>query len=94
MNEMFYSICYDIRDDRRRIKIAKMLEGFGERVQYSVFEANLEPKELDRLRRRAMSILHPEEDLLRIYPLCAQCVERVEILGHGEITQDPDFVIV
>ena len=91
---MFYSICYDISDDHRRLKIAKLLKDFGERVQYSVFEANLERDQLDRLKRRAMSILDPEEDLLRIYPLCAGCATRIEILGHGKITQDPEFIIV
>ncbi len=94
VDEMFYSICYDISDDHRRLKIAKLLEDFGERVQYSVFEANLEREQLERLRRMAMSILDPEEDFLRIYPLCAGCAQRVEILGHGKITQDPEFVIV
>lgn len=91
---MFYAICYDITDDHRRVKVAKVLEGFGDRVQYSVFEANLEQEELDRLRKRVTSILSPEEDLLRIYPLCAGCVRRIEVVGHGKITQDPDFIIV
>jgi CRISPR/Cas system endoribonuclease Cas6 (RAMP superfamily) len=30
---MFYCICYDIKDDRRRIRVAKALADFGERVQ-------------------------------------------------------------
>ncbi len=92
---MFYSICYDISDShRRRFKIAKLLKDFGDRVQYSVFEANLEREELDRLKRMAMSILDPEEDLLRIYPLCAGCAGRIDILGHGKVTQDPEFIII
>ncbi len=91
---MFYSICYDVRDDHRRLRIAKLLEGFGDRVQYSVFELNLERDELERLKRKAVSILNPKEDLLRIYPLCAGCVGRIEILGEGRVTQDPDFVIL
>jgi len=94
VEEMFYSICYDISDDHRRLKIAKLLEDFGQRVQYSVFEANMERDELDRLKRRAMSILHAEEDSLRIYPLCAGCTRRIEVLGQGKITEDPEFIIV
>ncbi|MEW6376162.1 MAG: CRISPR-associated endonuclease Cas2, partial [Thermodesulfobacteriota bacterium] len=39
---MFYVVSYDIPDDQRRIKIAKILEDFGDRVQYSVFECLLE----------------------------------------------------
>ena len=33
----FYVIAYDIPNDRRRQKIADLLEGYGKRVQYSVF---------------------------------------------------------
>jgi CRISPR-associated protein Cas2 len=91
---MFYSICYDASGNHRRLKVAKLLEDFGERVQYSVFEANVEREELDRLKRRAMSILDPEEDFLRIYPLCAGCMRRIEVLGQGKITEDPEFIIV
>lgn len=34
---MFYLICYDIVLDKRRNKVAQMLEGYGLRVQKSVF---------------------------------------------------------
>ena len=91
---MFYSICYDIKDDRRRVQVAKALADFGERVQFSVFEANLDPDELAQLIRRVNRVLHPEEDNLRIYPLCASCASRIEILGQGTATQDLDFIII
>ena len=34
----YYIITYDIRDDRRRDKIFKLLKGYVTPVQYSVFE--------------------------------------------------------
>ena len=91
---MFYSICYDISDDRRRTKISKILKDYGERVQYSVFEANLEPDQLERLMNRAAKVLNAEEDSLRLYPLCAACRAKVEIPGRGSVIQDPDFIII
>lgn len=91
---MFYSICYDIRDDQRRAKVAKVLKDFGERVQFSVFEANLDADQLERLKKRAKEALDTEEDTLRIYPLCGACTTRIEILGQGTVSQDPDFIIV
>ncbi len=36
-----YLVCYDITDDRERRRIGKLLEGFGVRVQRSVFECCL-----------------------------------------------------
>jgi CRISPR-associated protein Cas2 len=91
---MFYSICYDIKDDRRRVQVAKVLADFGERVQFSVFEANLGPEELTQLIGRVSQILNPQEDNLRLYPLCAACKSRIEILGQGTVTQDLDFIIL
>jgi CRISPR-associated protein Cas2 len=37
----FYLICYDIVKDSRRTKVAHLLEGYGLRVQKSVFEVVL-----------------------------------------------------
>ncbi len=91
---MFYSICYDIKDDRRRLNVAKVLKDYGERVQLSVFEANLEPEQLKKLKERVSKILDVEEDSLRVYPLCGACMPRIEILGQGAVTQDPEIIII
>ena len=32
-----YLIAYDVKDDRRRSHVAKLLQSYGERMQYSVF---------------------------------------------------------
>ena len=44
---MFYLVSYDIPDTKRRTKLAKTLEDFGDRVQYSVFECILDGVLLD-----------------------------------------------
>ena len=49
---MFYVISYDIPDDRRRGQLAKVLKGFGTRVQYSVFEAHLNRTQYDDTQTR------------------------------------------
>lgn len=46
-----YLIAYDIPDDARRTRIAKKLESYGDRVQYSVFVVDARPARLIRLRR-------------------------------------------
>jgi CRISPR-associated protein Cas2 len=91
---MFYAISYDIRDDRRRLQVAKVLKDFGDRVQLSVFEARLETLDLERLQGRLARRLNPEEDSVRFYPLCAACVPRVEVLGQGVVTPDPEVIII
>lgn len=91
---MFYAISYDIRDDRRRLRVAKILKDYGERVQLSVFEADLDDKALARLQQRLGRCLDPAEDSVRFYPLCAACVPKIIILGQGVVTQDPEVIII
>jgi len=81
---MLYVISYDIPVDRRRAKIAKLLEGFGQRVQYSVFECDLTEPEYAALKRKLQRALKPAEgDSLRTYRLCAACVKTVVVEGAG-----------
>ena len=91
---MFYAVSYDISDDRRRLRIAKVLKDYGERVQLSVFELRLTNDQLERLKKRVTEVLDIEEDGFRIYPMCASCAERVEILGQGNVSQDPDIIVI
>jgi len=57
MNRSFYLISYDIPDDKRRSKIAHLLEGYGERVQYSVFEVWVTDKELEKLSQQLQRLV-------------------------------------
>ena len=91
---MFVIVSYDISDDRRRQKVAKVLKDFGERVQFSVFEADVDQNQFKRLEQRIIECLDQDEDSVRIYPLCSSCISKVKILGQGILIQDPDFIIV
>jgi CRISPR-associated protein Cas2 len=90
----FYVLAYDLSDDRRRAKIARLMESLGERVQGSVFEAWLSEAELNRLLAKAKKILHEKEDSLRVYQLCAACRGKVRVVGEGKPLPPPDVVIV
>jgi len=91
---MLIAVAYDIPSDRRRTKLADHLENFGRRVQLSVFECLLEEKQVERMRAGIERLIDTEEDTVRIYRLCATCEERVEILGRGVRSEDPDVYIV
>jgi CRISPR-associated protein Cas2 len=91
---MFYSICYDVKDDARRLKVAKVLKDYGTRVQLSVFEAELDERKLERLKSRVRKVLDDAEDSLRLYPLCGACMCRIEIIGQGVVTQDPEVIVI
>ena len=44
----WWLVCYDVRDAKRLRKTAKHMEGYGERMQYSVFRCWLTPREMER----------------------------------------------
>ncbi len=69
----WYLVCYDVRNPRRLRKAAKHLEGYGERMQYSVFRCWLGRAQLERLRWELTQLLASEDDVLFI-PLCSRCV--------------------
>ncbi|MEO8894115.1 MAG: CRISPR-associated endonuclease Cas2, partial [Coleofasciculaceae cyanobacterium] len=47
---LLYVVVYNIPCDKRRKKLSNILEGYGRRVQYSVFECVLTASKFDELR--------------------------------------------
>ena len=96
MTTQRYLICYDVPDDRRRDRIARHLDAFGDRVQYSVFEARLGPDLLVEMRLGLEELLDPDEDRVAVYPLCAACAAKVLRLGRasGEVPPGDEDVFV
>src|SRR3990172_6305833 len=57
-----YLVSYDISDPKRLRKTARALEGFGVRLQYSVFECPLDDMRLAMLKAALHPILKHDED--------------------------------
>lgn len=78
---MIYVISYDIASDRIRTKLAKLLEGYGVRIQYSVFECKLTEKRFQKLYREVFHLTENEEGSVRFYLLCQNCENRIITVG-------------
>jgi CRISPR-associated protein Cas2 len=76
-----YVVCYDVPDDGRRTRLARVLDGYGRRVQYSVYEAVLDRVLFDNLLGRIVSVIDAGTDRVAIYPVCAACAGRRLALG-------------
>jgi hypothetical protein len=57
----WHVVAYDVCDDRRLRRVAQVLCGYGERLQYSVFRCRLNAVELERLLWELESILAKED---------------------------------
>ncbi|EMF41740.1 CRISPR-associated endoribonuclease Cas2 [Leptospira interrogans serovar Lora str. TE 1992] len=65
-------VSYDIREPKRLRRVAKIMEGFGERIQYSVFRIYSTDKELEKLRWKLAKVTE-EEDNIFYLTLCTKC---------------------
>jgi len=91
---MLHVVCYHIIDDKIRNRVSECLLGFGTRIQDSVFECLMDEELRDRLMEGLGKIGLDEKDRIRVYQVCARCVDQVQIYGPGEVTADPDFYLV
>ena len=72
-----YVVSYDIAKTKIRNQISKLLEKYGYRVQYSVFECDMEYERFLSLYHDMMKIaLDEKTDSIRIYRLCRKCEEQ------------------
>lgn len=88
---MLFVVAYDIPDDGTRTQVAAELENFGYRVQYSVFECDLDQARSSELMARLRKLVCAQ-DSIRIYRICQACAGQVNLLGRGRpVADDPDF---
>mgnify|MGYP003597255217 CR=1 FL=1 len=91
---MKYLITYDIEDDKRRKKIFDELEAYGSRVNYSVFECELNKTKLHKLLVKLDELLDKKYDSMRFYHLCENCISKsFELCNKVEIFEKQDFFI-
>lgn len=74
MTQVELLVTYDVathsQAGRRRLrKVAKVCEGYGQRVQKSVFECIVTDAQLTLLEARLVEVIDPSSDSLRIYQL-------------------------
>ena len=95
MAQRRYLVAYDIRDDRRLRFTAGCMEGYGTRIQYSVFICDLSDREKILMRGDIEAIMKMSEDSVMIIDLgSAGDSSRFLFLGHHERLPSPGAVIV
>lgn len=79
----WHLVSYDVRDPKRLKRVAKKLESYGTRVQYSVFRCRLDTEMLEKLHWELSQLMEPEDDLL-VIPLCLGCASKVQEHSTGD----------
>lgn len=83
-------VAYDVStltvEGRRRLRrVARACLDYGQRVQNSVFECEVEPAQWTALRARLVAEIDPDQDSLRFYNLGAGGRRRVEHVGAAPV---------
>jgi len=66
---------------RRLRRVARACQDYGQRVQYSVFEIEVEPAQWVTLKQKLLDSIDPTQDSLRFYYLGRHWQSRVEHVG-------------
>jgi CRISPR-associated protein Cas2 len=91
-------IAYDVntltKEGRSRLRrVARVCEGYGQRVQESLFECRVNETQREKLRQRLTKIIEPAEDSLRVYQLRGGREGAVESLGLDRYVSFTDTLI-
>jgi len=87
---MLVLVSYDVMvtsegGKRRLRRVAKECKNYGQRVQFSVFECNVDPTQWTILKNKLISNIDEEKDSLRFYYLGSNWRHRVEHVGAKEV---------
>jgi CRISPR-associated protein Cas2 len=76
-------ITYDIQNDKKRLKISDLLEKFGLRVNYSVFEIFIQKNQLKKLVKDFEKIID-KDDSIRFYILDEDSVKKAFTINDNK----------
>lgn len=92
-----FLVCYDISDDLRLRRVHKTMCGFGDRLQYSVFECRFSPTDLARCRHALEKLIHHREDqvlFVDLGPVEGRGDRVITAIGRAYSTLDSPCIIV
>ncbi len=87
--KQWYVICYDITEPKRWRKVYTKIQGYGRRLQYSIFRCRLTKTEVEKLRWELEKELTTEDKLL-ILNVCERCENKTLSLNRPESWQEDD----
>jgi CRISPR-associated protein Cas2 len=78
---MLIVVAYDISDNRRLAKVAKVCEDYGTRVQYSVFECHLNGWQFINLWTQILELIDETQDRVVAYKIDAKSAKQTVTAG-------------
>jgi CRISPR-associated protein Cas2 len=92
-----FVVTYDISCPKRWRKVYRILHGFGEHVQLSVFRCDLTATRLAELRAALDDVIHHIEDqvlIVKVGPTASTVPENFDVLGRQQAFRPPGSTVV
>ncbi len=96
---MLVIVTYDVSTEtmggsKRLRRIAKCCEDYGQRVQKSVFECDVDSSQFLLLKNQLLEIMDGEEDSIRFYKLGKEYKPKIEKYGKNNSYDPEDTLII
>jgi CRISPR-associated endoribonuclease Cas2 len=88
-DKVFVLIIYDITDNKKRLKLSKLLLGYGFRIQKSAFEAMITKRKYKELLER-LPAYTSSEDSIRVYKI----IGKGQVMSFGKRTEEENEDII
>jgi len=92
IKRLFVAVAYDIENDRKRSRVAKMLEKYGTRINYSVFECMFTQIQFEKIRDSIAQHIDIKTDTVVYYPICLDCYTK--IVYQSKPRNPPETVLI
>jgi CRISPR-associated protein Cas2 len=90
----FWVIAYDIAKNSNRTKVADLLEQYGVRRNFSVFEILVTPVVLTKIKKQLQKLADTETDTLLYYYICKSCYDKKEHYGKTVATLPEEVIVI
>ncbi len=91
---MYVVLAYDISNNKRRNSLRKLLLGYGEPVQLSVFECDVNKRDFRGLQAKVKRIIKSPDDSVRYYYLCRDCQNKIEVTREEDSLRNKKLLII
>ena len=92
-----FIVCYDICDPKRLRQVFKIMRGWGDHLQYSVFECQLTKMDAARLRAQLSGVIHHTEDqvlFVNLGPAEGRGDRVISAIGKPYVNIDAPLIVV
>ena len=69
MARQLYTVAYDVCDSKRLRRVFRLMRGYGDHLQYSVFRCELSDRERAELMTKLSDVVKHDEDQVLLFPL-------------------------